>query len=133
MRLSRTYRNLVAWQKAKNLAKIVYVKTEVFPPAERFGLTSQVRRAAVSVVSNIAEGQGRLTRGEFRQFLGQARGSLLELETQLDIAHELGYLLEQEYRLLESQSFQVLGLLNRLIESLSQGRSTPETLKPSKP
>lgn len=131
--MSRTYRNLVAWQKAKVLAKLVYAKTEVFPRAERFGLTSQVRRAAVSVVSNIAEGQGRLTRGEFRQFLGQARGLLLELETQLDIAHDLGYLLEQDYRLLESQSFQVLGLLNRLIESISQGRSVPETLKPSKP
>ena len=131
--MSRTYRDLVAWQKAKILAKLVYEKTDVFPGAERFGLTSQVRRAAVSVVSNIAEGQGRLTRGEFRQFLGQARGSLLELETQLDIAHDIGYLREQEYRLLESQSFQVLGLLNRLIESLSQCRSTSETLKPSKP
>lgn len=133
VRLSRTYRNLVAWQKAKVLAKLVYAKTEVFPRAERFGLTSQVRRAAVSVASNIAEGQGRLTRGEFRQFLGQARRSLLELETQLDIAHDLGYLLEQEYRLLEMQSFQVLGLLNRLVDSLSQCRLMPETLKPSKP
>ena len=100
----------MAWQKAKSLAKIVYEKTELFPRAERFGLTSQVRRAAVSVASNIAEGQGRLTRGELRQFLAQARGSLLELETQLDIAHDLGYLLEQEYRLREAQSFQVLGL-----------------------
>ncbi len=131
VRLSRTYHNLVAWQKSKSVAKVVYQKTEFFPRAERFGLTSQVRRAAVSIASNIAEGQGRLTRGEFRPFPGQARGSLFELETQLDIAHDLGYLLEQEYRLLESQSFQVLGLLNRLIESLSQCRSTPKTLKPS--
>ena len=80
--------------------------------------------AAVSVASNIAEGQGRLTKGEFRQFLGQARGSILELETQLAIACELGYLMEAKYQSLDTHSFQVLGLLNRLIESLSV-RSAP--------
>ena len=70
----------------------VYVVTRTFPREERYGLTSQIRRAAVSVPSNIAEGQARLTPGEFRQFLGIARGSLAELDTQLIIAEKLGYL-----------------------------------------
>jgi four helix bundle protein len=85
-------------------------------------LTSQIRRSAISIPSNIAEGQGRLTKGEFRQFLGHARGSLLELETQLAIAYDVGYLHERNYQILESHAFQVLGLLNRLLESLLPGR-----------
>jgi four helix bundle protein len=83
-----------------------------------YGLTSQIRRAAVSVVSNIAEGQGRLTKGESLHFLGQARGSLLELETQLEIASDLKYLSEDQHQPLARELYQVLGLLNRLIESL---------------
>ena len=126
--MSRTYRELLVWQKAKHLATLVYRETERFPRSEIFGLTSQIRRAAISIPSNIAEGQGRLTKGEFRHFLGQARGSILELETQLGIAHDLGYLHEPRHQALDSQTFQVLGLLNRLIESLS----ISETLKPSK-
>lgn len=128
--MSRTYRELLVWKKAKYLAILAYRHTEAFPTAERFGLTSQIRRAAVSIPSNIAEGQGRLTKGEFRQFLGQARGSILELETQLVIAHELGYLSSSASTTLDSVSFQVLGLLNRLIESLSHPKV--ETLKPAK-
>lgn len=126
--MSRTYRELLVWQKAKHLATLVYRATEDFPRSEIFGLTSQIRRAAISIPSNIAEGQGRLTKGEFRHFLGQARGSILELETQLGIAHDLGYLQQQGHQTLDSHTFQVLGFLNRLIESLS----TSETLKPSK-
>jgi four helix bundle protein len=126
--LSRTYRELLVWSKAKHLATLVYRETEGFPRSELFGLTSQIRRAAVSVPSNIAEGQGRLTKGEFRHFLGQARGSILELETQLAIAYDLGYLPQQGQQILDSQTFQVLGLLNRLLDSLS----TSETLKPAK-
>ena len=126
--MSRTYRELLVWRKAKDLATLVYRETEQFPRSELFGLTSQIRRAAISVPSNIAEGQGRLTRGEFRHFLGQARGSILELETQLAIAYDLGYLQQQGQQTLDSQSYQVLGLLNRLLDSLS----TSETLKPAK-
>lgn len=106
----------------------MYRETEKLPKSELFGLTSQMRRAAISVASNIAEGQGRLTKGEFRHFLGQARGSLLELETQLAIANDLGYLNGETFRALDLHAFQVLGLLNRLIEALS----SPETLKPLK-
>lgn len=77
-----------------------------------------MRRAAVSIASNIAEGQGRLTRGEFLNFLGQARGSLLELDTQLAIALDLNYLSPDQHGALDHDGYQVLGLLNRLIESL---------------
>ena len=120
--MSCSYRELLVWKKAKHLTTLIYRETEGFPKAELFGLTSQIRRSAISIPSNIAEGQGRLTRGEFRQFLGHARGSLLELEIQLAIAYDVGYLHERNYQMLESHAFQVLGLLNRLLESLLPGR-----------
>ncbi|HEY7097230.1 MAG TPA: four helix bundle protein [Terriglobales bacterium] len=118
--MARSYRDLLVWQKARSFAVKVYTETESFPRSELFGLTSQIRRAAVSVASNIAEGQGRLTSGEFRHFLGQARGSLLELETQLSIACDLGYLAPPTLAELEQAAYQILGLLNRLIDSLSR-------------
>ena len=121
--MARTYRQLFVWQKAKALAVQVYRSTEQFPRNETYGLTSQLRRAAVSVPSNIAEGQGRLTSGEFSHFLGQARGSLLEMETQLDIALDLRYLDQNEQQTLAQEIYQVLGLLNRLIESLRRKRA----------
>ena len=121
--MARTYRELLVWQKAKALAVHVYQSTERFPRNETYGLTSQVRRAAVSVSSNIAEGQGRLTSGEFSHFLGQARGSLLELETQLDIALDLAYLDLNQQQTLAREIYQVLGLLSRLLESLRRKRS----------
>jgi four helix bundle protein len=76
----------------------IYRSTQSFPREEIFGLTSQLRRSAVSVASNIAEGQGRLSKGEFQQFLGQDRGSLIELETQILIAGNLGFLNPQSGR-----------------------------------
>jgi four helix bundle protein len=106
------------WQKSKVLAVAVYGATEQFPRAEMYGLTSQLRRSAVSVASNIAEGQGRLTKGEFLQFLGHARGSLLELETQLTISLELKYLSAADYQELEARISEVLRVLNGLIDSL---------------
>src|SRR5215831_18451491 len=115
--MARSYRELLVWRKAKALAVDVFRATEPFPNSQLYGLTSQVRRAAVSVASNIAEGQGRLTPGEFRHFLGQARGSLLELETQLSIAGDLGYLKQPVLAELDQAAYQILGLLNRLIDS----------------
>ena len=116
--MARSYRELLVWQKAKTLSVQIYRATEQFPRTETYGLTSQIRRAAVSVASNIAEGQGRLTLGEFLHFLGQARGSLLELETQLAIAVDLNYLKPDVHETMDHEAYQVLGLLNRLIESL---------------
>ena len=86
----RSFRDLVVWQKSLDLAVRIYGLTRNFPREELYGLTSQIRRAAVSVSSNIAEGQGRLSPGEFRQFLGIARGSNFELQTQLEVARALG-------------------------------------------
>ena len=86
------YSELIAWQKAIDLVATVYQATDSFPQREVFGLTNQMRRAAVSVPSNIAEGQGRSTTKDFLHFLSVARGSLQELETQIIIAHRLSYL-----------------------------------------
>jgi four helix bundle protein len=87
----QSYRDLRVWKTAVELTLEVYRITESFPPSERFGLTSQLRRAAISVASNIAEGHARSTRGEFRNFLSVARGSAVEVEVQLFVAEQIGY------------------------------------------
>jgi four helix bundle protein len=84
-------RSSIAWQKGMELARVIYTLTQRFPVEERFDLTNQLRRAAVSIPSNIAEGKGRLTTGELVQFLAIARGSTLEVQTQLELAAMLGY------------------------------------------
>ena len=89
--LGANYRKLRVWNTAISLVLEVYRITECFPQMEKFGLTSQLRRAAVSVASNIAEGHARTTRGEYKQFLSIARGSVVEVEVQLTLAERLGY------------------------------------------
>ena len=89
--MAGSFRDLIVWQRAMELTIAVYRLTQDFPRQEQFGLTSQIRRAASSIPSNIAEGQGRLSTGEFRQFLGIARGSNCELQTQLEIARALKF------------------------------------------
>jgi four helix bundle protein len=86
------YRDLKVWQKSINLVVLTYRSTRRFPKHELFGITQQIQRAAVSVPANIAEGHGRTTKGEYRNFVSVARGSLKELETLLEIAFHLGYL-----------------------------------------
>lgn len=86
------YRDLIAWQKAMDLAVEIYKVTEGFPRHEQYALTAQMHRAAISIPSNLAEGQGRNSRREFHQFIGQARGSIWELETQVELAFRLGYI-----------------------------------------
>lgn len=85
------YREMIVWQRSMELVVACYHCTKAFPTDERFGLTQQVRRAAVSIPSNIAESQGRWHRGEFLHHIAIARGSLQELETLLEIAERLGY------------------------------------------
>ncbi len=88
----QSYRDLIAWQKARRFTKFIYQATADFPKHELFGLTMQLRRAAVSVVSNIAEGQARFSWKEFVHFLRTSRGSLAEIETQIILANDLGML-----------------------------------------
>ena len=92
----RHYKELLVWQKGMNLAKLVYKLTIRFPSEERYGLTSQMRRSAVSVPSNIAEGQARRSTSEFLQFLSIAEGSLAELDTQLSLCVEMGFAQQSE-------------------------------------
>ena len=87
----QNYKDLIVWQKGISLAKAIYQLTAKFPGEEKFGLVSQMRRAAVSIPSNIAEGQARHTTGEFIQFISHAEGSVAELETQAILSIELGF------------------------------------------
>jgi four helix bundle protein len=89
--LAKSYKELVVWQRAIQMTLATYKLSAAFPREEIYGLTSQIRRASVSVASNIAEGYGRGSRGEYKQFIGMARGSNWELQTQLTIVRELGY------------------------------------------
>jgi four helix bundle protein len=116
--MDRKFQDLVVWQKSMDLVTEIYRLTRSFPKEEIFGLVSQLRRAAVSVPSNIAEGQGRLTEKEFRQFLGNARGSLSEVETQILIAKNLGYLDETNLNSILSIISEVGRVLNGLLSSV---------------
>lgn len=121
MELKRNYAKLKAWQKAQDFATAIYKATNGFPKSELFGITSQIRRAAVSVPANIAEGRERQHDKEFIQFLHVARGSLAEVEVNLDLAVKLGYLDESEAIVLVDKASEVGKLINGLINSLKQG------------
>lgn len=114
----KSYRDLVAWKKSYEFAVEVYRETQSFPANERFGLTIQLRRAAVSIPSNIAEGQGRGSKADFVRFLAMARGSLFEVETQLSISSELGYLERGVGDRLLRSAAEIGRILNGLIASL---------------
>jgi four helix bundle protein len=116
--MGQSFKELVAWQRAMELTLVIYKLTATFPFSERFGLTDQLRRAAVSVASNIAEGYGRLTRGEYLQFLGHARGSTCEVETQLLISASLGFGTEAHMEDAQRLCAEVSRLLNALIRAL---------------
>jgi four helix bundle protein len=124
MARSKSYRELIVWQKAMSLARQAYTLTRGLPKSEAYGLLTQVRRAAVSVPSNIAEGHGRLTDSQFRHFLGNARGSLYEMQTQVELAGGLGYI---EEKLVEELMVQG-GEVARLINGLAKLRTTTPTL-----
>ena len=108
------YKDLLVWQKGIVLVKHVYRITHVFPTEEKFGLVSQMRRAAVSIPSNIAEGQARHTKGEFVQFISHAEGSVAELDTQLIIAVQLSYCTPAQAQ----SAFELLTELRRMLNAL---------------
>ena len=112
------YSDLIAWPKATDLVIEIYARTESFPKSEIFGLTNQMRRASVSIPSNIAEGQGRSSTKDFVHFLHMAKGSLQELETQINIAFRLGFLPEDSRSFLFSLTNETSKILNGLIRSL---------------
>ena len=114
----QSYRDLLVWQRALELAVRIYRLSEKFPKSEIYGLTSQVRRAAVSVPSNIAEGYGRGSRKEYLQFLSVAQGSLKELETQIILAQRLSYASEKDAEVTLSASETVGKMLGGLMRSL---------------
>jgi four helix bundle protein len=118
-----TYEDLKVWRRAMDLVLEVYRSTSSFPKQEIYGLTSQMRRAAVSVPSNIAEGKGRFSRKELLQFLFHARGSLLELQTQIAIGRELGFLAAAEGQKLTDLASEVGRLLNGLVNRFQDDRS----------
>ena len=119
MTRTRHYRDLLVWQKAMELARDVYLRTEEFPKSETFGLRMQMRRSAVSVASNIAEGHGRLTDPQLRNALGMGRGSLYELQTQTELASSLGFVDADSTQHLLSVSTQVAKLINGLLGVLN--------------
>lgn len=117
-----SYRDLQVWRQALNLAEAIYEATAHWPRDERFGLISQIRRAAVSVASNIAEGATRRSTGEFIQFVGMARGSLAEAETQLILAQRLGYLPQSDEQALLAASSEISRMLVALTGALVRRR-----------
>jgi len=122
---AKNYRDLIAWQRAMDLVEVVYGLAKRFPQDELYGLTSQVRRAAVSVPSNIAEGEGRNSPNDFARFLAMALGSLREVETQLFIAVRLNYLTNDDItiaiKLCEETGRIINGLKRNLQERGNQG------------
>jgi len=113
-----TYKDLIVWQRAMELVVAIYELTECFPNTERYGLSSQMRRAAVSIPSNIAEGRRRGGRKEYRYFLVIAYGSGAELETQLEIAKKLSFSGDSEFTKSEMLLGEVMRMLNKVLSTL---------------
>lgn len=115
-----SYKDLIVWQKGMSLAELVYQFTSKYPKDELYSLTNQMRRAAVSIVSNIAEGKGRESKLEYLHFLAIAQGSLTELETQILLSVRLGYLSESEAQVPLSLSDEVGRMLNTMRSKLKR-------------
>lgn len=122
---SRSYRDLVVWNKSMDLAAKIYSSTRSFPREEMYGITSQMRRAGTSIPANIAEGQARETKPDFLRFLGIARGSLAELETWIMLCERLGYLNSQNSAMLLRDCEEIQRLLAGLRRSLMKPDSRP--------
>ncbi len=114
----KSYRDLIVWKKSVELVQDVYILTSSFSPNERFGLTSQMRRSAVSIPSNISEGWARKRTGSYVQFLSIASGSLAELTTQIEISYRLGFIEKDHFGLLENKTREIGKMLFVLIQKL---------------
>jgi four helix bundle protein len=115
----KSFRDLEIWRRSKRMAIEIYKVTDGFPDSEKFGLCSQLRRAAVSIPSNIAEGWGRNTPRYFTHFLRNAAGSLYEIETQIEISNELGYIKDETKILLLNESTTIGKMIFRLIDKIN--------------
>ena len=120
------YRQLIAWQRGIDFVDLIYDATTAFPKEERFGIVSQLQRAAVSIPSNIAEGQAHTSRKDFIRFLRIARGSLAEVETQLIISARRGYLAPERERALLSRADELNRIVGGLIASLKRKTEAPQ-------
>ncbi len=127
--MGESYRDLIVWQKAMALVTDVYRATEKFPAREMYGITNQVRRAAVAIPSDIAEGKGRISKKEYVQMLSRARGSTYEVQTQLEISRNLSFLATDAFEILEMKAAEVGRLLNGLITKLRRDIDEEEALK----
>jgi len=117
-----TYRELIVWQKSMLLVLSIYNETKSFPKEEVYALTSQIRRSAVSLPSNIAEGYGRNHSGDYVRFLQIASGSLYEFQTQLEISFQLGYISKEKFDEINSLSVEIEKMLSSLISKVNDGK-----------
>ena len=111
------FKKLIVWQKAREFVKEVYILTKKFPREEQFGLTSQIRRAVISIVSNIAEGSGRGSDNEFAHFLDIAQGSAYEVETQIILSFDLEYITLEEFTSSSDKILEIQKMINKLAET----------------
>jgi four helix bundle protein len=118
------YQNLIPWKRGRRLVRQIYQLTDTFPQHELYGLTAQMRRASTSVPLNIAEGNGRLTNGEWQQFLGYARGSLLELELAMILAFDLHYITAEQARPVAELIRSVIKPINGILRKSTEGFPT---------
>ncbi len=116
------YKKLAVWKKSHEMVLRIYHLSSTFPSSEVYGLTSQIRRSALSIPSNIAEGSGRGTDGDFVRFLGIARGSATELEYQALLAHHLHFIAAEDYEKLDQDIAEILRMITGLIQKLSTPR-----------
>lgn len=120
----KSYKDLIVWEKSMDLVTKIYLLTENFPKSEQYGIVSQLRRCAVSIPSNIAEGKQRGTRKDYRHFLLMAFGSGAELETQLEISKRLNYCKKEDYVCIDNLLNEVVRMLNKLISTLKDNSDT---------
>jgi four helix bundle protein len=114
----KSYRDLIVWQKGMALVKDIYLTSQAFPKEELYGLTSQIRKCAVSIPSNIAEGYGRNSTGDYKRFLQIANGSLYELQTQIQIALDLNYISQESFNKIFNLSIEIDKILYTIIQKL---------------